>query len=56
MVASAVAILLFLAATGFTTHRYEVDFLPLLVLAALAGCGIYIARARDSGGLRSARR
>jgi hypothetical protein len=44
ILASAAAILLFLAATGFTTHRYEVDFLPLLVLAALAGYGIHIAR------------
>jgi hypothetical protein len=46
MLASAGIILLFLAFTGFTTHRYEVDFLPLLVLVALAGCGIYIARAK----------
>jgi hypothetical protein len=37
---SSVAILLFLAATGFTTHRYEADFLPMLVLAALAVCVI----------------
>jgi hypothetical protein len=44
MLAAAAAILLFLAATGFTSHRYEVDFLPLAVLVALAGCGIYIAR------------
>jgi hypothetical protein len=34
--ASALAILLFLTMTGLTTQRYEVDFLPLLVLAALA--------------------
>jgi hypothetical protein len=37
---SSVAILIFLAATGFTTQRYEVDFLPLVVLAALAVCAI----------------
>jgi hypothetical protein len=45
MLAAAVTILLFLAATGFTSQRYEVDFLPLTVLIALAGCGVYIARA-----------
>jgi hypothetical protein len=33
-------ILLFVAATGFTTQRYEVDFLPFAVLAALAVCAI----------------
>jgi hypothetical protein len=36
--------LLFLAATGFTTQRYEVDFLPLAVLAALANLFIFISR------------
>ena len=36
MTASAAAILLFLAATGWSTQRYEVDFLPWLVLFALA--------------------
>ncbi len=44
MLAAAAAILLFLAATGFTSQRYEVDFLPLSVLVALAGWGIYAAR------------
>jgi hypothetical protein len=34
--ASALAILFFLTTTGLTTQRYAVDFLPLLVLAALA--------------------
>ena len=34
-VASSGAILLFLAATGFTTQRYEVDFLPLGVVPNL---------------------
>jgi hypothetical protein len=42
-------VLLFLTATGFTTQRYEVDFLPLTVLAAVACFGILIAR---SGGVR----
>jgi hypothetical protein len=36
--------LLFLAATGFTTQRYEVDFLPLAVLAALANLCTFISR------------
>jgi hypothetical protein len=36
--------LLFLAATGFTTQRYEVDFLPLAVLAALANLCIHLSR------------
>jgi hypothetical protein len=44
--ASGAAILLFLAATGFTTQRYEVDFLPALVLVALANFGIHIARSQ----------
>jgi hypothetical protein len=38
------AILVFLAATGFTTQRYELDFLPLAVLVACANFGIYINR------------
>ena len=38
------AILLFNAATGFVTQRYEVDFLPLLTLAALANTGIWLSR------------
>jgi hypothetical protein len=42
--ASSAAVLLFLTATGFTTQRYEVDFLPLTVLAAVASLGIVIAR------------
>ncbi len=49
MVAACAAILLFLSATGFTTHRYEVDFVPPAVLAAIASAGIYIAR---SSGVR----
>ncbi len=34
--ASALAILFFLTLTGLSTQRYEVDFLPMLVLSALA--------------------
>jgi hypothetical protein len=49
--ASSAGVLLFLAATGFTTQRYEVDFLPTLVLAAVANFGIHIGRSR---GLRRA--
>jgi hypothetical protein len=45
--ASSAAVLLFLTATGFTTQRYEVDFLPLAVLAAVASFGILIARSRS---------
>jgi hypothetical protein len=42
--ASAVAIVIFLAATGFTTQRYEVDFLPLLAWTALGVLGIACLR------------
>ena len=51
MVASSAAVLLFVALTGFTSHRYEVDFLPLAVLAAVIGVGIQIAR---SAGIKRA--
>lgn len=44
MLASSGAILLFLATTGWTTQRYEVDFLPLAVLAAVTSFGILIDR------------
>ena len=50
--ASSAAVLLFLTATGFTTQRYEIDFLPLAVLAAVASVGILIAR--SSGITRAA--
>ena len=49
--ASSAAVLLFLAATGFTTQRYEVDFLPTVVLVAVANFGIHIGRSK---GLRRA--
>ncbi len=42
--ATSVGALLFLAFCGFTTQRYEVDFLPLAVLAALANVCIHISR------------
>jgi hypothetical protein len=41
---SSAALLLFLTATGFTTQRYAVDFLPSAVLAALASVAILAAR------------
>jgi hypothetical protein len=41
-VVSAAAVLLFITATGWSTQRYEVDFLPLLVLCSL----VVIARWR----------
>ena len=44
--ASSLAVLLFLAATGFTTQRYEVDFLPMMILVALANLGILISRSK----------
>jgi hypothetical protein len=44
MFATAAAILLFVAGTGFTTQRYQVDFLPLAVLAAAAAFAVAIAR------------
>ncbi|MGH9671690.1 MAG: hypothetical protein ACRD44_00785 [Bryobacteraceae bacterium] len=36
---AATATLLFLCFTGFATHRYQVDYLPLLVLGALVSAG-----------------
>ena len=52
LAASSGAVLLFLAATGFTTQRYLVDFLPAAVLGAVAGFGIRITR--SSGARRIA--
>ncbi len=45
-IALAIGLVLLLSVvwTGFTTQRYEVDFLPSLVLAALANFAIYIDR------------
>ena len=48
MVAAATGILLFVTMTGWSTQRYEVDFLPLLVLATVAACAEVLATA---GGL-----
>ena len=39
LAASAIAVLLFLVSIGFTTQRYEADFLPLLVWVSLAAIG-----------------
>jgi hypothetical protein len=44
MAVSAVAVLLFLASSGFTTQRYEADFLPLLVWVSLAVMGKFKLR------------
>ena len=44
--ASALAILLFITLTGLSTQRYEVDFLPLMVLAALTVFAALIERHR----------
>lgn len=52
VLASAAAVLLFLAATGFTTQRYEVDFLPAAVLVALGNFACHIQRSK--GLLRTA--
>lgn len=48
---SSAAVLLFLAFTHLQSHRYEMDFLPLAVLAALASAAIWFAR---SAGFRRA--
>jgi hypothetical protein len=40
VVLSALSVLGFLVTTGLSTQRYEVDFLPLLVLGAMAGFGM----------------
>lgn len=44
MAKGALGILLFHLATGWTTQRYAVDFLPILVLAAVANLGIRISQ------------
>jgi hypothetical protein len=46
VLAFSAAVLLFLAGTGFTTQRYEVDFLPAMVLVALVAAGIHIGRGK----------
>jgi hypothetical protein len=50
MLITAAAIMLFVTGTGFTSQRYEVDFLPLAVMAATCGWGV--AMARSSGWTR----
>ncbi len=44
--AGALGVLAFHLATGWTTQRYEVDFLPALVLSAVANIGIRIGQQR----------
>jgi len=44
LLAASAAVLVFLTSTGFTTQRYEVDFLAPAVLAAVAAIGVWIAR------------
>ncbi len=44
--AFSIVLLLFLSATGFTTQRYEVDFVPMVLLVALANFAIHIDRAK----------
>jgi len=44
-VMSASGILLFLATTGLSTQRYEVDFLPWFVLASMLGIAVWLQRA-----------
>jgi len=48
---SAAAVLLFLMLSHLATHRYEVDFLPLAVFAAISNLAIRISR---MGGVRRA--
>ncbi|MDR3700176.1 MAG: hypothetical protein P4L56_11105 [Candidatus Sulfopaludibacter sp.] len=43
---SSAAVFLFLNATGFTTQRYEVDFLPMALLVALVNLAGWIHRTR----------
>ena len=45
VVASAVAIILFLAATGFSTQRYLIDFVPLLAFGATLTLAAYMGTA-----------
>jgi hypothetical protein len=44
LVVAGCSIFVFLILTGLSTQRYEVDFLPWLALAALAGIGALIGR------------
>ncbi len=43
---SSATVFLFLNATGFTTQRYEVDFLPMAILVALVNIAVWIHRTR----------
>jgi hypothetical protein len=44
MLVASAAVLLFITATGFTTHRYQVDYAPWLCLTAIATIAILAAR------------
>jgi len=46
---SALSILFFITLTGLSTQRYEVDFLPLMVLASLAVFAVLIERIPAAG-------
>jgi hypothetical protein len=43
-VVSGLLVLLFITATGWSTQRYEVDFLPLLILGCLGGFAVTVSR------------
>src|SRR5262249_12802065 len=45
---SSSVVLLFITSVGLSSQRYQIDFLPLPVLVAIANFGIYIARAMRS--------
>src|SRR4051812_32516795 len=44
--ASAVGVLLFITLTGWSTHRYVVDFLPLAILPALVVIAVWLDQLR----------
>ncbi|MEJ7604856.1 MAG: hypothetical protein WKF37_00965 [Bryobacteraceae bacterium] len=46
---SSIAVLLFISATGFTSQRYMVDFLPLLVLVAVVKISLLVERCKGLG-------
>jgi hypothetical protein len=48
LVGAGFCILAFVVTTGLSTQRYEVDFLPLMTLAAMAAFGYGIARCRGA--------
>jgi len=48
LIPSACAVLLFLVTTGLSTQRYEVDFLPWLVLGSMTAFAVWIGSAAGS--------